>query len=281
MQKHNLHLLMFSLTIFFISTQASACSWTDKKVKGNGNVTEQQRNVEDFNAIAVSEGLNVFLEQGSMTKVRVVADENLQEYILTEVNNGTLKIHVKNNIKIGRSGSKDIYVTLVNINSLKASSGSRVVSKPLKLKELDASSSSGADMDIDVDAEMIGCTASSGSDLTLKGNSKDMTVKSSSGADMNIEINTDNLTCKGSSGSEITLKGKTRNITADASSSGDIDAFGLMAETCLAEASSGSEIDVSVSKELEAHASSGGKIEYRGDPKLDIHKSSGGDVEKD
>lgn len=281
MKKNYLLSSFILITALVTSITVNACTIIDKKVKGNGNVIEQSRDVADFNAINASEGLNVFLKQGKENKVVVKADENLHEYILTEVKDGTLNIHVKNNYNIGRADSKDIYVTLVDINSLKASSGCSVATELLVLKNLDVSCSSGADVNVEVDSEMLSCSSSSGSECTLKGKSKEAKLTCSSGADMDININATALSCNASSGSDIVLTGTVKNLTVDCSSSADIEAFGLMAETCKAEASSGSEISVSVSKELIAHASSGGDIEYRGDPKIDIRESSGGEVEKD
>jgi hypothetical protein len=281
MKKNLSHHILLMLALF-ISISVSGKNWFGNKiVKGNGNVIEQQRKIAEFDAITVAEGLNVFLKQGKKNAVKVVADENLHEYILTEVRDGTLKIHVEDNVQIRSAKSKDIYVTLVNINSLKASSGADVISEPLVLKNLNASTSSGADMNIEVKAERLSCKASSGSNLFCKGKSKEMTINSSSGADIKVYIITENLTCKASSGSDIEISGETGNLNVNTSSSGDVNAFGLQAEICNADASSGSDIRVSVSKELIAHASSGGDIEYRGNPRVDIHTSSGGDVDKD
>ena len=68
-------------------------------VKGNGDIVEETREVtEDFTAVTASEGLDVFVTQGSDFKIRVEADENVIDLIGTDIRDGKLKVHAIENI---------------------------------------------------------------------------------------------------------------------------------------------------------------------------------------
>ena len=205
-------------------------------VKGNGNVTVEEREVnEPFSSIRASEGLDVYLTQGNDTQITVEADENLQELILVEVDNDVLKLHTKKNI--GRSKAKKVMVHFKEVSSISGSSGSRVKStNTIIAKHLD--------------------------------------VRGSSGSSLNLEVATDVLDCGSSSGSSVKLTGETQRLIADASSGSRIKAQDLMAQKSSVNASSGANVSVNTQESLIAKASSGGNITYYGNPET-VEKSDG------
>lgn len=209
---------------------------------GNGHVVEQNRKVSSFDEIKVSRGINVYISQGNEIKVVVKADENLLDVIRTEVDNHTLKITTTENIR--RATSKKVYVTLPEISGISAVAGSNVFSENvLRSKSLEISGSAGSNVKLEVDAEKINASASAGSNIKLEGKAGAFTGKASSGA----------------------------NIKAEE----------LSAKECNAGVSSGANLWITVSNDLDAHASSGGNIIYYGQPKsTNIESSSGGNIVK-
>ena len=202
------------------------------------------RNVKDFNAIKVSTGIDLYLTMGETEEVKVVADGEIIDKLITEVNDGTLKIYVKQNIGWNNWGNKSrkVYVSVKELKKLDVSSGSDVNSQN-----------------------------------TLNGES--LEVKVSSGSDVNLDIHYKNFSVDTSSGSDAKIIGKTKNFEAEASSGSDIKAQDLESVICKVSVSSGSDATVSVTDELYAKASSGGDIRYYGNPQIkDINESSGGDV---
>jgi hypothetical protein len=123
--------------------------------------------------------------------------------------------------------------------------------------------------------------ASGGSEIrideTISG--KSVELKASGGSNLHAAINTDFLQVRASGGADMRLAGFASELSAQASSGSRISGYDL--ETTLAgvEASSGADVRITVSDELNARASSGGGIRYRGNPKLVNSKaSSGGSV---
>ena len=212
-------------------------------VKGNGNVTTTNREIHgDFNAIEVSRGLDVYLTQGESSTVKVQADENLQDIIRTEIENGVLIIYAEDNIS--SAASKKVMVNFKTIERISTSSGSDLISTNLITAE------------------------------TLK-------IETSSGSDVELDVDVKNLICESSSGSDIKLSGTTNTFRAEASSGSDIKAAKLKAVKTRAEANSGADITVNTSEELTAYANSGGDIKYYGNPdKVEKNDGPSGSVRK-
>jgi len=84
----NLKSLTIAILILVVSSCTSAQSW--KTVYGNKKVVTKERKTDSFTGIKVSSGIDVYLKQGNNETVSVEADENLHEYIITEVRGGSL-----------------------------------------------------------------------------------------------------------------------------------------------------------------------------------------------
>ena len=232
-----------SLFLFALALGTTSCVNAQfSGEKGNGNVVKQDREIGHFTAISAGTGLNVFVVQGEKEAVTVETDENLQDNIITEVHGDKLVVKVEDRIR--RSKSKSVYITLVDVNEISISSGCDFETKStLKVKELDIEVSSGADAKLDIHADKLSCSVSSGADADLWGTANYFYAKASSGS--------------------------------------DLDAHKLTAKICKAKASSGADVTVNATEEIDASASSGGRVNYYGNPtKVDVNTSSGGDVNR-
>ena len=226
--------------LLFLGVFTTSCLMTG--VIGSRNVTTENREINDnFTGIKVSQGIEVLLTQDTDVSFSAEMDDNLHELLITEVEDGVLKIFFEKNVS--KRKSSKVYLSMPKISSIKTSSGSEVdATNTLKVNDLNLDASSGSEIDLRVDANSIESESSSGSEINLKG------------------------TC-------ISLR-------ADSSSGSEIDADELRAETVNAKASSGSDIDVYASKSIDAKASSGASINCAGNPEeKNFKKSSGGDVD--
>lgn len=230
------------LTILFIAALFSSCA-IDILNRANGNrnvVTEDRSAKEDFTKIKVSTGLELYISQGFNNQITVEADENLQDIIITEIQDGVLKIYSEKNI--WRAKARKIYVTIENLEAIAATSGSDVyANETLKVNNLNISATSGSDINISVDANTVETNATSGSDIEVSGVSNNHISKATSGA--------------------------------------SIDAYQLQSKNVTAKVTSGADINVYASESIVAKATSGGDIDFMGNPKkVDKKTSSGGSV---
>jgi hypothetical protein len=236
------NLKFISTVMLLVGIVACTNGQIRRTVRGNGNVVSENRRTESFTSIHVSSGIDVYLRQGDNESVKVEADENLQEYILTEVRGGSLHVYTEANIR--EAERKRVYVTMKNITSIRTSSAGDVKGESkIKCDRLKLSASSAGNINLDVTANEI-----------------------------NVDI---------SSSGDITLGGKTDFLEADLSSAGDLNAYDMEAKEANISASSAGDADVFVTDKITARASSAGDINYRGNPKyIDAHSSSAGGVHR-
>ncbi len=232
---------------FLLSLLLTAnCLFAQDKIVYDNNA--QVRNVGSFHAIEVSSGINLILKQGNTTAVAVSASsDDIVARIKTEVENGKLKIYFDRDgwKNWNNKGAKlKAYVTIKDIDALEVNSGADAITDGnINADNLKITLSSGAGFDGEVTASALKVDQSSGSDMKIKGKVSSVDVRTSSGAD---------------------FKG-----------------YDLVSETCKADASSGSGIEITVNKALDAQASSGGDVDYKGNASVtNASNSSGGRIKK-
>jgi hypothetical protein len=234
-RKFHYTLMAMWLTVFALT--ADSCF---AHVRGNGKVVKEERNISGFDAITVSNGIDVLISQDTFEKVVVEADENIQKILKTEVKEGKLKIYLDESVY--NAEKMKVWVTLKQLKSLEGNSGADVRS-------------------------------------TGRINAESLKINASSGSDVKMEVNCGQLMLDSSSGSDLTVSGIAALLKASASSGSDLNAAKLVAEKGEVSASSGSDLDATVTKEVKAHASSGADVTVYGKPAIrDTNRSSGGEV---
>ena len=207
----------------------------------------QARKISSFHAIEVSNGINLIITQGNEEAVAVSASSpEIRDRIRTEVSNGRLKIYFDNKGLHGWNVKKELkaYVSFKNLDALEANSGA------------DASTNGNI-------------------------NVSTLSISLSSGADFKGTVTAAKLSVNQSSGSDMDIKGKVNEVNITTTSGSDFNGYDLISETCKADASSGSDIEITVNKTLNASASSGGSVNYKGSAVLsNVSNSSGGKIKK-
>jgi hypothetical protein len=210
-------------------------------IKGSGNITTETRTVSgNFKNIEVSEGIKVIVAQSNTKSITVEADDNLQQHIITKVENGVLII--ESDKSYNATETPIVNVKMIAINGLSANSGSKITSSNVLITE-------------------------------------NIKVKSNSGSQIEIDIEADAISLESTSGSSIEARGKALKLTTTSTSGSQINAENLMTNEVVSETSSRSSTDVYPILKLEAKASSGSAINYYKTPKIISKKeSSGGSV---
>src|SRR4051812_42449512 len=214
--------IIATLIAFFFSSCAMG-------IKGSGTITTENRAVtEDFKKIKVSNGIKVSVEQADKASITVEADDNLQEHIITKIENGVLKIETDENFNASETPVVKVKTPIINV--LSADSGSEITSQNILITE-------------------------------------NINVKATSGSEINIEVEADAIKIESKSGSSIEVNGKALKLETFSSSGSKIDAENLMTNEVTAKAESGSKTSVYPIVKLAAEASSGGDINYHKHPK--------------
>jgi hypothetical protein len=218
---------------------ASSCNY--KTISGNGIVTEQVRDVKDFNSINVGGTFNVYLKKSNVFGLTIVADSNLMSVIKSEVTDSVLNI--------------ESLKTIINSEELKL-----IVSSP-DLKSINFSGAA----DIQGDTGLV---------------YEALTLNISGAGKIDLNMHTRFLKASVSGGANIILSGTTNILDLSISGAGKIEAEKFVSKTCNIELSGLGEAQLNVSEKLDVIISGLGKVEYTGSPVVNQSISGGGKVVK-
>jgi len=225
----------------------------------------ESRNVGDFSGVQVSTGVIVNFKQESPTTVKVIADADKLQYIVTKVDDGVLKVYVDN------KGQRNLKFKNISVN----------VSAP-RIDNIKTSSGAIFNAINTINEKKILVDLSSGSVVNGNFNLDNTRVEVSSGAVINSTINTKQIAVKASSGAVANLNGKVDGGSIDVSSGAVCNSEKFQFNELEAEATSGGVVTGNVTERLKATASSGGSIRYKGNPRVEsnISKTSGGSLKQ-
>lgn len=228
--------------VLFLSIFSANAQW--KKIKGNGNSMEDKRSVGNFDEVVVSGHFTVVLQKGHEGDLVISAEENLLEYIITEVRGNKLKISTKKGYTIRTSKKIEIVVNYQDIGGIILSgSGKITATDKLKSNEFDIAVSGSGSVNIELEAHDVDIALSGSGSLKLAGN-------------------TDDMSCA-------------------ISGSGNINGYEMSVNKVTARISGSGSAKFHVKDEIHAITSGSGNIRYTGNPKIIDAKSSGsGSIKK-
>ncbi len=112
--------LQYTILVFLIIGSSSCIISPHETIYGSGNVVTEERDIGEFTGLKVSSGIDVVIRQGKEISLKLEADDNLHEAIITEVDGNTLKIYTRKNIRKARS--KKVFLVYEDLNTIRISS---------------------------------------------------------------------------------------------------------------------------------------------------------------
>lgn len=198
-------------TILLVCLTVQANAWT-KKVKGNGNVVTKNRTTSDYEKIAVGGSFDVTLVAGEEGKLTIKIEDNLDEYLITEVKDGKLKIKWKKGVNIKTTKGVKITVPFEQINAVSlGGSGTIKTEDVISTHELSLSVAGSGNMHLDVKTSDLSSSVAGSGNMTLNGVTTKLDCKiAGSGNFKGYKLNTVDATAKiaGSGNVYATINGK-------------------------------------------------------------------------
>ncbi len=232
--------LFITAIILTMTLSVSAQDWwgKNKRVKGNGNIKTETRNTSDYDGVSVGGFFDVILVKGKEGKIKIEGEENLMEYIITEVKKGTLQIKVEKGINLKTTRRLTVTVPVDEIEKVSLGGSGNIKSDMLlKADDFDVSLGGSGNITLKVDANSIGSAI-------------------------------------GGSGN-IKLSGKANSIKSSIAGSGDIKAYELQVNYVKATIAGSGSIRISVKDEIKSTIAGSGSIYYKGNPPKINTKSVG------
>lgn len=175
------------------------------KERGSGRMATESRAVSGFTQIDVSSVFQVEITAQSEFGVEVEADDNLLQFIRTEVRDGKLEISLARSVKT--SNPMRVRITAPNIDRIEASGASRVNLSNLRNSELTVDTSGASKISVSGETSRLIVDVSGASNIDAGSLSAATANIDASGASK-VDVNVANeLTADASGASRITYAG--------------------------------------------------------------------------
>ncbi|HUH28457.1 head GIN domain-containing protein [Gelidibacter sp.] len=200
-------------------------SQAQMKIKGNGNITSITRTTSAYDAVTFAGPFDYVLVSGTEGKIKIEGEENLLQYIITEVKNGTLNVKIENKVNLHTSKNKTIKITVPfeDINTVfLTGSGDVWNENTISTPHFKTSVTGSGDIILDVEATSVDANVTGSGDLTLKGKTNHLKASVTGSGDfkgLNLIANDVNVSVNGSGDAKVVCNGQ---LTARVSGSGDI-----------------------------------------------------------
>ncbi len=216
-------IIFISISLLFFS-----CNITGNHTVGNGNVITEKRKIPDFLKVKSSGSIDIDIRPSDSYSVEVQNDENLLEYVVTEVNNGVLEVKYK-------SGSY-------------SNDHAKVIISAPSLNEISSSGSA----DITIQGTLL--------------NSDEISFHLSGSGDVEGSVDAPSIKAFSSGSGDIKLSGKTKNLLCEIRGSGDVKCESLKSESADVSVMGSADVHVFASVRLKVTVSGSGDVYYSGKP---------------
>ncbi len=237
-------------------------SWLNAKtVRGSGDVISEEREIAGVEAVELATIGNLYIEIGDEESLVIEAEDNLLEYIETDVHWGELVIETRN-VNLRTRRPINYYLTVKELTAAKISSAGNIEVDDITTEKFTIGISSAGDFRMGrLEADRVRIRVSSAGDTYIDYlTAKSLDVKISSSGNVSID------------------DGRVDSQNISVSSSGDYRAEDLESREAEVDVSSSGDATVRVSEYLDASASSSGDIKYIGRPRVHANESSSGDI---
>ena len=164
-----------------------SCSSADKKIKGNGKMTTITRTTSTYDGIACAGSFDYALLAGTEGRITLEGEENLLEYIITEVKDDKLIIKTAKNINLKPSRNKMIKITIPfkDISNVSlAGSGDLWSTDVINATHFKVALAGSGDVVLNVENSTTEGSIAGSGDLTLKGNTNQLIAKVAGSGDI-------------------------------------------------------------------------------------------------
>lgn len=224
--------------LILICTQTTLFS---QIVKGNRNIITKERVTSNYNKVTVTGSFDVTLVSGTEGNLILEIESNLEEYLVTEVKNGTLKIKWKKGVRITSKKGVKIIVPFEKIDGVILAGAGNITTKDIIIADK-------------------------------------LELKVAGSGDLNLVVKATSIESAIAGSGNIKISGSADTLESRIAGSGDFEGFDLKVTDADFKISGSGTIKASVHENLNARISGSGDVYYKGNPKTDVKISGSGSV---
>lgn len=176
-----------------ISTVSFSADW--ETIKGNGKIVTKNRMVSSYHKISLEGSIDIIIDQNGQEGITIETDENIQDLVVTDVNDGKLKITYKKNISPNPT-KMIVHVSCKELHAISSSgSGDIKTQSTIKSNDFDVSHSGSGDLKLKLSVNKLDINSSGSGDFKLEGSADFFTYNGAGSGDVSAK----DLKCPGAS----------------------------------------------------------------------------------
>ncbi len=232
------------LTISLLCISLISCAYMGQRIRGNGQITTEERQLSDFKGVSVAGSYNVHVTTGENYQVKIEADENLLPYIETRIEGGVLKVETADNYNLKSKKGITVFVTAPVYNKFSIAGSGNI----------------------------------NGENEIIADDKMNISVAGSGNINLLLKAPVVNTSISGSG--DISLEGDADEITGSISGSGNLRAIKLKARDVRVKIAGSGNAEVSAEEKLEANIAGSGDVLYAGNPQTDSKIAGSGSIRR-
>lgn len=157
----------------------------DEAVRGSGKVVSEERTLSGFSQVSLANQGDLVIEFGDEEKLVIEAEENLLQYIESDVSGGKLQIGTRNNVNIRPTRSIRYFLTVTQLEGLEVLSSGSITASNIVVDRFTAEIKSSGNMRIDsLDADQLRVEVLSSGNIDISdGQVEDQVIRINSSGD--------------------------------------------------------------------------------------------------
>jgi hypothetical protein len=241
-----------------------------EKIIGNKDVTIENRNLSEFTKIEVIDDVTVLLVYNDNQSVIVETDSNVQNAIITEINNESLII--KTNSKIVRTRKLIVHVNVnKDLNEIYAYNNTNVKSNNLlRIDSLTLNAFDNSDFNLKLNSETVHINAKKSSDLDLEILCKEAFIISEESSTLKGVIDTKNTIIHALDRASVNLSGTTTSLEIETLHNSAFKGKDFKAVNAVVNTSNNSTVYVNTTDAIEIFLKNSGEVYLFSNPKITL-----------
>ena len=216
-----------------------------KRVRGNGNLVTQERTISGFEGVENYGSFDVTVVPSSTSSVKVEAEENLQQYIETYVDNNKLQIRTRNRYNLRPRREMKITVSGPVFTTITTNGSGNIVGQGL-----------------------------------LNTNNGNVSLRVAGSGNIDVEMNASRVDSEIAGSGNIKVKGTSKEFEGGVYGSGNISAAGLQADESKVEIAGSGNVEVFALNKLDVRIMGSGEVKHKGTAQVSTNITGSGSVTK-
>jgi len=259
----------FLLLLLLITSSITLAQKKDK-IKGSKIVTIEQREIGNFETLEVSDNIEVYLDKGEKSELKIEADDNLHDIIRIDLSSNILSIKTSKNA----TNYKKLIVRVTYTNKLKTvtSKDKAVVNaiQEIQLDDISVKAQDESKQFLNINSKNLTLQADHDSNSELNIKSETVTIEMSDKASLKAWITSTDIKCDLYQKAIANLEGNVTNALIRLDNNTEFIGKNLVIANATLKAESYSKSSLNINSGIQIDASGNSEIQLYGEQKIEL-----------